>query len=334
MNTMMKVILQCFSTMINRRNYCLPIFLLGFSFVILACKSKDCVTLKEEDYQRNAAAEQQCDNQEFGKAMSMSTAAILVNPENYIAHSNRGIFLYYQCSNTGKITPAQKDSIYADFQKSISICPDFSKGYRNLIRTAFKLNDYDLVIESGHLYNSRFEKTAELMSFLADSYFKKGQYESALKFADEAVNVDSRLGSGYIIRGKSHTKLGQFEAAVKDLTTAIDLDHNDWMAWHERGNCYLAQKQFQAARSDLITAMGIDTSRPEPLFSLGTLAIEMNNLSEACDYYHKSWLKLNESPSLVKNERLEKYLQRVVLEYCIKGEPGVLQQLHLLGPRI
>lgn len=304
--------------MLYSRIYPAAAFVLTIFIFILACKSKDCVTLKEEDYQRNAAAEQQYDNQEFDKAISLSTAAILANPENYIAHSNRGISLYYQCTNTGKITPAQKDSIYADLQKSIAICPDFSKGYRNLIRTAFNLNDYDLVIEIGHLYNNRFEKTAELLSFLAGSYFEKGQYEAALKAADEAVNTDARFSWGYIIRGKSYTELKQYEAALKDLNKAIDLEPYSWMAWHEKGNCYFAQRQYKDARENLVTATGIDPLRPEPIFQLGVIAIEEGNLSEACDYFHKSWLKLNESPSLVKNERLEKKLQRVVFEYCIK----------------
>lgn len=283
---------------------------------LTSCKSDDCIKLSKEDYQLNAQAENEFKTGNIQQAIELSSSSILKNPQNYIAYSNRGAFNFNKSLKHNSLSTEEKERIFSDLYKAIQLCPQFSKGHRNLIKIAYEFKAFDIVIVEVNKYNQRFEKSSELLTRLGDALYEKREYTKAIEVLDEAVSIKPTFDFAYVIRGKCHSKQKNYDRAIADLNYAIDKNQMFSLAFHERAYCFSEKQQLKKAKADYLTAIEIDSNRYESYFGLGTLAIENGDTLNGCEYYTIAQRKFNTENSLVKYERWNKILEETILDFC------------------
>ncbi len=150
----------------------------------------------------------------------------------------------------------------------------------------------------------------------------KNNYQSAIKFFEQAISKDSNSFEAYYYRGLAHlyskdffkavddftstillkndfadaynsrglaySYLDQIELALYDFSRAIELDPKFAEAYMNRGSYYLAVENFELARKDLENAAKYSTTNPELFFLLGKLEYAAHNYQKSVDYFTKS----------------------------------------------
>lgn len=210
-----------------------------------SCQNDSCLeSLKKVDINLNIRSKEEFENGEMLKAIKTNDEAIRLNPSNYIAISNRGVFRYNLHKEKGRLGKYSKSKIISDLTRSVELCPEYRISLRNLIRIAYNLKEFEVIVNYSEEYNIRLEKSSELLSRLGDAYWEMGDYEKGIKVIDEAVQIEPTFDYAYIIRGKCYYKLGKYDQAIRDFSEALERNNTFSLAYHEGGVCYLKKKEL------------------------------------------------------------------------------------------
>lgn len=292
---------------------------IAISFLVVGCTDKrerECVTLSDSDFAQNAKSEEEYEKGNIKKALLITNEIIKKNPNNYIAYSNRGVFKYKNYINKGIYSSHDIELIYDDFIKSIQICPNYPKTYRNLIRVSYELEDYERVIKYTDDYHKKFSPSSELLTKKADALYEQNKIKEAIIVLDEAIKMEPIDTFAYVVRGKCYRELGNLEKAIEDFDKVIKLDSFIYLAFHERAYCYMKLKDYKKAESDLTKAITLYSDRMESYFMMGTLKIEQKDTIAGCEYYSFALeFILNRRNHLNSNEQKE-FVQKAINTYC------------------
>ena len=101
--------------------------------------------------------------------------------------------------------------------------------------------------------------------FLANQKLEEGykryyfrNYHGAIKFYDEAIQLNPNSARAYNKRAIAYDKLKNYEQALADYNEAIKLDPNFGVAYYNRGLIYHQQKQYERAIQDFSAAIKFD----------------------------------------------------------------------------
>ena len=101
--------------------------------------------------------------------------------------------------------------------------------------------------------------------FLANQKLEEGykryyfrNYHGAIKFYDEAIQLNPNSARAYNKRAIAYNKLKNYEQALADYNEAIKLDPNFGVAYYNRGLVYHQQKQYEQAIQDFSAAIKFD----------------------------------------------------------------------------
>jgi tetratricopeptide (TPR) repeat protein len=81
-------------------------------------------------------------------------------------------------------------------------------------------------------------KSARAYSRRADRCNRKGDFEGAIAYLNEAIRLDPRSAPAYCDRGWNHLEKEMYEEAFADFTKAIELNPAYALAYHNRGVAY------------------------------------------------------------------------------------------------
>ena len=92
---------------------------------------------------------------------------------------------------------------------------------------------------------------------LANLYYHQGnslistdQFEKAIEFYNQAIDLDPNLTAAYHNRGNAYTYIGRFQLAEVDYSRVISLEPDFIDAYHNRGLAYIFLKQYKHACRD------------------------------------------------------------------------------------
>lgn len=162
----------------------------------------------------------------------------------------------------------------------------------------------DILIEKGKLSLFRnnfqsaikfFEQAISKDSNSFEAYYYRGlaylyskEFHKAVDDFTSTILLKSDFPDAYNSRGLAYSYLNQIELALYDFSRAIELDPKFAEAYMNRGSYYLAVENFELARKDLENAAKYTTSNPELFFLLGKLEYATHNYQKSIDYFSKS----------------------------------------------
>ena len=85
----------------------------------------------------------------------------------------------------------------------------------------------------------------------------EGDYQGAIDYYTNALELNPRHAIAYNNRGLSYHKRGDYSRAIQDYTRAIDLNPNYASAYCNRGEAWLHLGEWDNARADLTAALGL-----------------------------------------------------------------------------
>lgn len=162
--------------------------------------------------------------------LTLSTHALRVTENNYIAHNILAAFLIRE----KKINEA----IY-HYNQSIRINPKYHFTY-NYRGTAYRnLGQYQCAIKD-------FNTAIDLKPHFAIAYINRGityhrlgQYKLAIEDYNKAMPQKSYNAEVYNNRGAAYFNLGKYELAIEEYSKVIDIRHNYANAYNNRASAYL-----------------------------------------------------------------------------------------------
>ncbi len=111
-------------------------------------------------------------------------------------------------------------------------------------------------------------KDKEVYYYLAIAKGMLEKNDEALKYCNEAINIDPKYFGVFVNRGILKLKLGMNEEALSDMTRAISINSNDADAYMNRGIIYIEMKQKDKACLDITKAKELGGEIPEPLYRM------------------------------------------------------------------
>ena len=114
---------------------------------------------------------------------------------------------------------------------------------QNVMRTAYIPQDaYQAVPRKSNL--------ADVFYNQGNSYIGENQYEKAINYYNQAINLNPHLAGAYYNRGNAYSYIGRYQRAEVDYSRVISLKPNFLNAYHNRGLVYLVLRNFEHACSD------------------------------------------------------------------------------------
>ena len=219
--------------------------------------------------------------QKLGKddqAISDYTQAIALGQKDNVLYNNRGIAYM----NTGEYDKAAADfttALKGDHADKNTILANRAEAYLRAEDYQNAVADYEALVEAGvdpngnrkvigriYLQMENYTEAARVLALidkeerdeetillLADSYFRKEDYPSALGYYTELVDLRQDAKS-YGLRAECYLRLYDTEAALEDLNKAIKLDPEYGWAYYTRGSIYLDQGEYEKAEEDFSKA--------------------------------------------------------------------------------
>ena len=124
----------------------------------------------------------------------------------------------------------------------------------------------------------------EHLGALGTGAFRQKDYDQAIKYFSEAIQVNSNYVGAYYFRGLSYLATTQYDNAIADLSRALALNTNDPEAYYFRGLCYLDKKRYDKVAADMSSALLLRTNAPY-LLSRAYAYLQMTNYNGAIEDY-------------------------------------------------
>lgn len=171
-----------------------------------------------------------------------------------------------------------------------------------IIQIYYEMEKYDEVIKYAKTLEGRSDvkNSAEIDRYVAESYYKKGQYDRALQLFEAFEKSYPRLSREDLYQlGYSNYKMGNYEKATKYFERVVNVkDKLQQTAYYNLGDCFMQLKNKQSARNAFQFASKENFDKDiqeESLFNYAKLSFELgfepvaiNSLNEFIKLYPNS----------------------------------------------
>jgi tetratricopeptide (TPR) repeat protein len=124
------------------------------------------------------------------------------------------------------------------------------------------------------------------------TYLLMDDYDNAVYYCGNAINLDFNHALAYLDRGKAYYNKGFYSDAINDLYFNTELTPENPESYYYLGLCYEKQGQNEPALQSVITAIKFDSLNTDYFFRAGFIAYDLEKYSESADFY-KRLLKID-----------------------------------------
>jgi tetratricopeptide (TPR) repeat protein len=122
----------------------------------------------------------------------------------------------------------------------------------------------------------------------AIEYHQKGEYDNAIRFYGEAIELQPDYEKAYNNRGNAYSDLKQYDKAISDYNKAIEFKPNYAVAYFNRGITYDDLKKFNEAIADYTKAIEFKPDYAEAYNNRGAVYSDLQKYNEAIADYTKA----------------------------------------------
>ncbi|WP_216195015.1 tetratricopeptide repeat protein [Polynucleobacter sp. UB-Tiil-W10] len=168
---------------------------------------------------------------DYTQALKYLEAAIKINPQNGIAHSNIGNLLFEL---------GQLEDALISYDTAIALNPTYAEAWSNKGNALYELQRYEEAL--GH-----HDRAIALNPSYAEAWSNKGlvlnhlkDFENALAHHDKAISLRPMSAKAWINKGMAYSELEQHEDALTLYDHALILNPDFAEAWTNKGNVVFA----------------------------------------------------------------------------------------------
>jgi len=119
--------------------------------------------------------------------------------------------------------------------------------------------------------------------------FQRRDLSSAISYFQKVISLKEDYFPAYHQLAASYEVQGEFNLAIEYYKKAIQFDKDGLaLSYNNLGNVYLSLRQYQQAYSSFQKALNLKGNKSSVYFNLGIASYELNNISEALDFFEKS----------------------------------------------
>ncbi len=141
-------------------------------------------------------------------------------------------------------------------EESVRLKPNEPDPHSYLVSVYQNLGLIDETIEE-HKILSNLDKNFNSSITLANYYFEKNEFETALGYIKEAIIQNMQSAFAFNIQGAILSKLGRYPEAILSFQNALHINPSDIIAGINLGVAYINTKEFDNARQILTNTLSI-----------------------------------------------------------------------------
>jgi tetratricopeptide (TPR) repeat protein len=126
---------------------------------------------------------------------------------------------------------------------------------------------------------------ARLYLARAHAYFKRREFESAVRDYTQALKMDDRLDDAYFGRGMALGRAGSVAEGIADLTTYLKRHPRSSLAYTKRGIRHLWNGDVESAEKDFRAAINLDPANAEAHDDLGVILAQRQEYEAAARHF-------------------------------------------------
>ncbi len=133
---------------------------------------------------------------------------------------------------------------------------------------------------------------AEINTKIAVVLDEKGDVNSMIKAATEAIKFQPNQYMSHYLLGKSYVAAGRYNDAIEELNISINFKKDFAPAWFEMGNAQYKKLNYPLAKEGYKKAISLDKNMIDAFNNLGVLSTLTGDLAGA-EKYLKTCISLN-----------------------------------------
>ena len=152
----------------------------------------------------------------------------------------------------------------------------------------FELGEYKSAIKS---YENAINRQSNIASFYFNSgcaYSQLSEYKKAISNYDKAIELKLDYAEAYNNRGLAYADLGDYEKAISDYSKAIELMSDDADVYDNRGLAYADLGDYEKAISDYSKAIELKPDDAEAYNNRGKAYADLGDYEKATSNYNKA----------------------------------------------
>jgi len=119
--------------------------------------------------------------------------------------------------------------------------------------------------------------------------FQKKDIPVAISYFKKTISLQEDYFPAHHQLAASYEAQGDFDLAIEYYKKAIKFDKDGLsLSYNNLGNVYLSLREYQQAYFSFEKALSLKGKKSSIYFNLGIASYELNNISEALDYFEKS----------------------------------------------
>jgi tetratricopeptide (TPR) repeat protein len=140
-----------------------------------------------------------------------------------------------------------------------------------------------------------YDKAIELAPELSEAYTNRGlmyihfgKYKQAVKDFDKSIELESKQSVAYRGRAWTYSALKNYQQAIKDWDKAIELEPRHAGSYIQRGYAYTKLGNYQQATNDLNKALKLPLEHADDHYNIACIYSLQNNVDMACQWLKKA----------------------------------------------
>jgi tetratricopeptide (TPR) repeat protein len=254
-----------------------------------------------------------CDLEKYIKALSDLNHFLQFYSRDILALKYRALSNYFLGDYTGSIDDLTKvintkpQTFFLSFGKPVDftrvITAEDQKGeyyyLRGLVRNSAMENDS--AISDLNKAIELYYKTTDVFSVLGNCWFNKGDYRKAIRFQDQAIDLDKQNSVAFYRRGVSKNKMKEYTSAINDFDKSLIINSQNSECYVKRANSKYSLNDFNGAIVDYRKATDIKPDDYNSFFGLCLAYSKLKDYASAIESAKKGLEIKPDSPVLLGN---------------------------------